>query len=265
MTDGRHRRGPGAVGVGAGVAILWLVAAGATARAQAAPGELAQAIAQLGDFDHAIRVEASRVVRRAEAEAAVPALIEAAHRHDDSYVQFRAAVLLYGFGDRRVREFFRDALDSPNGRVRAAAYDYAEHAPDPALVPRLMAALERETSEFVRPALVRALAAHDGDPEVRAQLVRDIDQGEGYFRGAVIEALGDYKAEYAVEALIRIAADAGPLRDDAVLALGKIGRSSRASRRVRRAGRGVGRVPTDRVGGRVSARRRLSESDGVRR
>ena len=108
-------------------------------------------------------------------------------------------------------------------RVRAAAYDYAEHAPDPMLVPKLLTALDRETSEFVRPALVRALAAHDDDAAVRARLVRDVDEGEAYFRGGVIEALGDYGASYAVEPLVRIASEGGPLRDDALLALGKIG------------------------------------------
>jgi HEAT repeat protein len=39
----------------------------------------------------------------------------------------------------------------------------------------------------------------------------------------VIEALGDYEAAYAVDALIDIAAEDGPLRDDALIALGKIG------------------------------------------
>lgn len=194
-------------------------------RAQAPPtsDELHAAIGRLGDFEHTVRMEASRVVRRAAAEVAVPALLEAARRHEDTYVQFRAAVLSVGFGEARVGAFFREALDATNDRVRAAAYDYAEHARDPALVPRLLAALDRETSEFVRPALVRALAAHGDDAVVRARLVRDIDRGESYFRGAVIEALGDYKAEYAVDALVRIAGAEGPLRDDALIALGKVG------------------------------------------
>ena len=212
-----------AVSIAAGAA--WLVSGAALAQAPADLGELdlAQAIPALGDFDYAVRSEASRVVRRTEAATAVPALIEAANGHEDSYVQFRAAVLLYGFGGTQANAFFRAALDSPNGRVRAAAYDYAEHAPDPMLVPKLLTALDRETSEFVRPALVRALAAHDDDAAVRARLVRGVDEGEAYFRGGVIEALGDYGASYAVEPLVRIASEGGPLRDDALLALGKIG------------------------------------------
>ena len=39
----------------------------------------------------------------------------------------------------------------------------------------------------------------------------------------IIEALGDYRAKYAYEALATIARLDGPLLDDCVLALGKIG------------------------------------------
>lgn len=198
----------------------WLLAGPGLAQAQVG---LARTVTQLGDFDYAVRMEASRRVRRLDPEVAVPLLVEAAGAHEDSYVQFRAAVLLSGFADSRVRDFFRAALDAANDRVRAAAYEAAEHDPVPALAPRLLAALERETSEFVRPALLRALAAHDAAPAVREQLVRDVDRGEGFFRATVIEALGEHGAAYAVEPLIRIASEAGPLRDDALMALGRIG------------------------------------------
>src|SRR5205814_4791971 len=82
---------------------------------------------------------------------------------------------------------------------------------------------------FVRPALVRALAAltaaAQGDDALRARqkLVGEVSRGEDFFRSAVIEALGDYKAGYAVEALVGVAKVDGPLQDDAALALGKIG------------------------------------------
>ena len=207
-----------------------LVAAACLAAPPAGPGQgrrmegaLSGAIERLGDFAHDVRVEASRVVRRAPAELAIPMLLEAARGHADSYVQFRAAVLASGFGGARVHAYFRDALEAGNDRVRAAAYAYWEHRPDAALAPRLLAAADRETSEFVRPALVRALAAHDDDAEVRRLLVRDIDRGQAHFRSSVIETLGDYRAAYAVEPLLRIAREPGPLGDDALLALGKIG------------------------------------------
>ena len=185
--------------------------------------EIDKAISLLGNFEFLIRADASRVLRRTDAASAVPALVRAAQLHEDSYVQFRAAVLLSGFGGSSAREFFETALDAPNDRVRTAAYDYFEHAPDVSLAPRLLTALDFETSEFVRPVLVRALAAHDDDASVRERLLKDIDRGESYFRGAVIEALGDYRATYALDRLLEIASEDGPLRDDALLALGKIG------------------------------------------
>ena len=85
----------------------------------------------------------------------------------------------------------------------------------------------------MRPALIRALAAAVKDlatsaPRAditRAQqaLVRDVSRGEDFFRSVVIEALGDYKASYAFDAITAVAKLNGPLQDDAALALGKIG------------------------------------------
>lgn len=199
------------------------VAGSAHAAPQNALEQLPHLIGQLGDFDYAVRAEASRAVRRADPAAAGPALRDAVRRHEDSYVQFRALVLLYGLDLPDARDAFAEALESPNDRVRAAAYGYFEFEPDPAIAPRLLAALDRETSEFVRPALVRALAANDDGKAVREQLVRDIDRGETFFRAVVIEALGDHRAEYAVDALLPLAAAPGVLQDDALLALGKIG------------------------------------------
>jgi HEAT repeat protein len=207
----------------AGIMAAAVLAAPQSAQSAQSAEEIDAAIERLGDFDYAARMEASRLVRRAAPDLAVPILLRVARGHEDTYVQFRAAVLLVGFGDERAREFYATAHEIGNDRVRAAAYEYFEHAPDPAMLPMLLEALERETSEFVRPALVRALAAHDADPRARERLVRDVDRGEAYFRGAVIEALGDYDADYAVDALLVIARTDGPLRDDALLALGKIG------------------------------------------
>lgn len=191
--------------------------------------ELREAISKLGDFDNNVRVEAARFVRRAEAATAVPILLEAARRHKDNYVRYRVAVLSYGFRGTQIDLFFREALTVANDRIRAVAYDYAEHSPDATLVPRLLAALDEEKSEFVRPALFRALVAHAEDAEVQEKLLFHLDREEDFFRSALIEALGDYRADYAVERLIPIAASEGPLRDDALIALGKIGQLSALS------------------------------------
>ncbi len=207
----------------AAAALLPAAVGSARSAQKTAAEQLPQLIDQLGDFDFAVRMEASRAVRRADPALAGAALREAVRLHEDSYVQFRALVLLYGLDLPDTRDAFAEALESPNDRVRAAAYSYYEIEPDPAIAPRLLAALDSETSEFVRPALVRALAANDGERDVREQLVRDIDRGETFFRAVVIEALGDHRAEYAVDALLPLAAAPGVLQDDALLALGKIG------------------------------------------
>jgi HEAT repeat protein len=90
------------------------------------------------------------------------------------------------------------------------------------MIPTLLRALDREDSEFVRPALIRALAAQAGDPRVRDTLLQEVGRGEDYFRSAVIEALGDYRATFALESLLQIARLGGPLEIDTVIALGKL-------------------------------------------
>ena len=211
-----------------GVLGIVLLSGGVTTLAATQPAPVSQrdltiAIDQLGDFDYEVRTRASSAVRRAPEEQARVALAAAVSAHDDEYVRFRALVLLVGFGGATAREAVLGVVADPNDRLRAVAYGYFEHNPDAAAVSQLLAALETETSEFVRPALIRALAAHDSDPAARERLVADIDRGVDFFRGAVIEALGDYGAAYALDPLMRIATESGPLQDDAILALARIG------------------------------------------
>jgi HEAT repeat protein len=168
-------------------------------------------------------MQASRTVRRAPAAQAVPALIAAATKHKDGYVRFRALVLLAGFGDPQVKAVMTGVLDDPNDRLRDVAYAYFERNPDPALAPRLLVKIDKETSEFVRPSLIRALAALGADPAVQKVMLREATRGQDFFRGSVLAALGNHKAAYAVPALTAIAKQDGPLQDDAVLALGQIG------------------------------------------
>ncbi len=205
---------------------LWLPqGAGAAPQEREAvtPAQLAAAIDKLGTVDYPVRMDAARTVRRAAPAIAVPALRRAADEHADGYVRFRALVLLSGFNDPRTRDVMVAALASPNDRLRAVAYNYFELNPDAQVIPRLLDALGREESEFVRPALTRALAASGGDPRVREVMNGLVLKGQDYFRSAVIEALGDYKAEYALQNLTAVAGLDGPLQDDAALAIGKIG------------------------------------------
>jgi hypothetical protein len=162
-------------------------------------------------------------VRRTAPAQAVPALLQAVAEHPDGYVRYRALVLLTGFNDPRTRDAMRESMASPNDRLRTVAYSFFEHNPDRAMIEELLVALEKELAEFVRPALVRALAAAGSDDRVRRVLVRDVGRGEDFFRSVVIEALGDYKAGFAYEAIAAVAKLDGPLQDDSALALGKIG------------------------------------------
>ena len=187
------------------------------------PAQLQTAIGKLGDLDYATRTTASRTVRRTASAQAVPALLQAVTDQGDGYVRYRALVLLTGFNDPRTKDAMRESLASPNDRLRIVAYSFFEHNPDRAMIPQFLTALEKETAEFVRPALVRALAALGDDARVRPALLREVTRGQDFFRGAVIEALGDYKAHYAVDTIAGVAKLEGPLQDDAALALGKIG------------------------------------------
>jgi HEAT repeat protein len=188
--------------------------------------ELNAAIDRLGTLDYDVRTGASRVIRRSQAAQVVPALIDAAMAHGDGYVRYRALVLLTGFNDSRTTASMQAAMTSPNDRLRAVAYSFFEHHPDRQLGPRLLAALDKEPGEFVRPSLVRALAALGSvtdDVRIHETLIRDAGRGQDFFRSVVIEALGDYRAQYAFDALMSIARIEGPLQSDTAIALGKIG------------------------------------------
>jgi HEAT repeat protein len=184
--------------------------------------DIQKAIDSLGNLDFPVRMNAARTLRRAPAEAVAPALIRAVESHKDQFVRFRALVLLTAFNDARTAPLIREIVSNPNDRLRTVAYMHYEHQPSPSMIPELLKALEREESEFVRPALIRALAAQASDPRVRDALLVEVGRGQDFFRSGVIEALGDYNAAYAVEPLMKIAAMGGPLQVDAVLALGKL-------------------------------------------
>jgi HEAT repeat protein len=184
------------------------------------------AIDQLGSIEFPVRSSAARTVRRADATIAVPALMQAVKQHKDEYVRFRALVVLSGFNDPRTRDVMVAAIADKNDRMRTVAYGFFERNPDKTIAPRLLQQLKVEQSEFVRPALTRALAAHGDDPAVRPVMEGLVMQGQAFFRSIVIEALGDHRAAYAVKAIVEVAKTEGPLQDDAALALGKIGDKS---------------------------------------
>jgi len=195
----------------------------ATPKTQPPTTNLRASIDNLGKFDDATRAAAAKAVRRAPAAQAVPALIEAASSHADGYVRFRALVLLSGFNDPRAREVMSSALDDPNDRLRTVAYGYFEHNLENGMAARLLKKLDTEDGEFVRPALTRALAAYGDEADVRKSLTALVMRGQDVYRGAVIEALGDYHAAYAIAPISDVSKLDGPLQEDAILALGKLG------------------------------------------
>ena len=189
--------------------------------------EIQTAIGNLGSFDFKTRTDAARLLRRAPAEAVVPALAEAARNHRDQYAQYRAQVLLTGFGGSTAAAVMKDVIAHRNDRVRAVAYAWFSYHPDPSVLPTLIGALQTEQSEFVRPALTRAIAAHGADPRARAAILPLVTRGEDFFRGAVIEALGDHDGQYALNEIAGVAQLEGPLQDDAVTAIGRLGDKGR--------------------------------------
>ena len=211
-----------AIALAAGTATASRAATAPVPRVQDGSTPLGASIDALSRLDYDSRVRAARAIRRAPAEVAVPALLEAARHHADGYVRYKALVLASGFHDPRTVVTATALLTDPNDRLRAVAYDLLAVTPDIALRPQLLAALDREGSEFVRPALLRALVAVAGDAAVEGALLRDVGRGEDYFRSAVIEALGRARAAFAVPALATVLRGDGPLVADAAVALGRM-------------------------------------------
>jgi HEAT repeat protein len=211
--------------------VLGVLLLAQSAPAQPPPGnpavvtaaQVTAAIDQLSSLEFPVRMDAARTIRRATAATAVPLLTSAAAGHKDGYVRFRALVLLSGFNDPGTRDVMTRMLAEKNDRLRAVAYAFFEYHPDPAVLPRLIEALSREESEFVRPALTRAIAAHGTPKAAQDAMTRLVLSGQDFFRGGAIEAVGDYKGSYAFATLTQVAKLEGPLQDDAVVALGKIG------------------------------------------
>jgi HEAT repeat protein len=201
-------------------------AAGVGAQAQAPPptAETVQAaIDQLGSFDFPVRMESARLVRRAPADIAIQRLTATVRSHGDEYVRYRALTLLSGFGGSAVAGVMTGLLADPNDRIRAVVYAWLEHNPDPEALPALIEAFGRERSEFVRPALTRAIAAQSGDPRARVVLAPVVLRGDDFFRGSAIEALGEFGAAFALPDIVTVARREGPLQEDAITAIGRLG------------------------------------------
>ncbi|MGE3404119.1 MAG: HEAT repeat domain-containing protein, partial [Vicinamibacterales bacterium] len=208
------------------IALCGLVSGGpAPVFAQGTAGRpgLDELLSRLSSLDYDTRTGAARLIRRAPAPEAVAALTTAVRSGSDQFVRYRALVLLTGFNDRSTPALMRGLLADRNDRVREVAYRWFELHPEPALASPLFAALETEQAEFVRPALIRALGALSGEPAVQRALTAEASRGLDFFRSAVIEVLGLRKATWAIAPVLDAAQTDGPLQDDALLALGRMG------------------------------------------
>jgi HEAT repeat protein len=202
---------------------LTLAAAVSGGAQQPSAPDVKASIDRLGNFDYATRTVAARSIRRVPASEAVPALVQAVRTHPDQFVRYRALVLVTAFNDRGTPDLMRSLFKDRNDRVREVAYRWFAAYPEPAMARALLTSLQSEQAEFVRPALVAALAAIGNDPQVQSALIAEAGRGFDFFRIAVIEALGERRATYAVDAIAAAAKMDGPIQDDAVLALGRIG------------------------------------------
>ena len=203
-------------------------------------------------------MNAARSMRRVPAAEAVPALVEAVRTHRDEFVRYRALVLLTSFNDREdrrpdARAAARSQRSPARGRVPVARA--ASGARD--VVGAAGGAADRAGG--VRPAaLVRALAALGNDPQVQRALVAELAAGSTSSAAPSSKRSASDRAAYAVDAIAAVAKLDGPLQDDAVLALGRIG-GARATEPLA----GYRRSPAPTMtgiaaGGAVPAGRRLS-------
>jgi len=159
----------------------------------------------------------------------VPILAASARKHSDEYVRYRALTLLAGFGGPTAAAVMAELKADPNDRVRMVAFAWFEHNPDAEMLPALLDAFSRERSEFVRPALTRAIAAQWKDQRARDVLAPLVLRGDDFFRGPTIEALGEYAATFALTDIVSVAQREGPLQGDAITAIGRIGDPSQVN------------------------------------
>lgn len=207
-------------------AVVVAIASARVAGSPQAPSALRDLLPKLGALDLPTRTKAAQTFRRAPAADAIPVLTEAARSNADGYVRYEALVLLSGFGPDAANTVMREVMTDKNDRLRAVAYAWFEHHPQPSLAPAFAAALATEQSEFVRPALTRALAATKDEARITTTLVPLVERGVNYFRSGAIEALGDYGIRSAVPKILAVAEQDGPLQENAIEALGKIGDKS---------------------------------------
>ena len=164
-------------------------------------------------------------IRRAPLAQAVPALLQAVTEHTDGYVRFSSLILLTGFNDPRAAEQMVEVLTVAERSVaRGGVWHFSSHPRRVAHSTPARRAREREPASSCARRLVRALAARWRRSESARGAAPRRDAGRrllSQHRHRSARRL--QRLAYAVAKLIEVAKLEGPLQDDAVLALGKIG------------------------------------------
>ena len=158
----------------------------------------------------------------------------------------------------RTADLIHEMASNPNDRLRTVAYMYYEHHPTPSMIPELLKALEREESEFVRPALVRALAAQGSRSAcARRRCWSRLDAARISSGARSSRRLVTTGRRTPFEPLMRIARLTGPLQVDAVIALGKLKDPRAMDTLAGAAAHCAARDSADDRGGHLPARRQL--------
>ena len=187
--------------------------------------ELTTAIGQLGSFDFDLRTSAARTVRRA-----TPHDGHSGARAGRPIAQGRVRPVprsgaADGHDRRGAAPLMRELIADRNDRLRTIAYQWWEHHPDPAV---LTDASERAAEGAVG---VRATGAHARDRRARQRsarargaLVPLVIRGEDLFPRRVDRGAGRLPCGLRRRrSIAQVAKLEGPLQDDAITALGKIG------------------------------------------
>jgi len=188
----------------------------------------------------AAKLEAIRALGTAGGDEAVAALGRALRDEPFRSTRQAAAKALGEIATDAALEALRPGLADKESRVRAAALEACQSFPrHPELIPELRRALENEPSYTARAAAAKALGAFpDRRAEVAPLLLKALSQ-ESYrevVRSEAIGALAKVDPEKAYTAALRLAQYGSPVeaRDDAMLALARVGADEERREAVRK-------------------------------
>jgi hypothetical protein len=233
----------------------------------ASPEQIRAAIDKLADLDYDTRMAAARTIRRAPSAQSRAGAAAGGQRARGRLRSLPGADLLTGYSRSAHSKTHGARCVSPNDRLREVAYAYFEQNPRPPLAPKMLAALDKEEGEFVRPAPgAGPLRRCRRSRKVAAVLDSDAAPGLDFF-AAPYRASATTRSPPHIPRLIEIAKSDGPLQDDSGDGARQDLRQDRASApcgaaAVRAEGNAPPRLPPpSAVGHQLFGSRRLSRKD----